>query len=70
MKWYISLCNRVISIKTKKTSLISQTGSIGQANFNLKTNVIINLPIYFEFILKLFLDEKGVLYMAKRSVGL
>lgn len=70
MKWYISLYNRVILTKTRKTSFTSQSDNIKMANLNLKINIIINLITHLGFLLKYFFNTKNLLYMIKKVVGL
>lgn len=69
MKQYITLYNRAILTKTKKTTFISQIRSIKRANLNLKVNIITNLIILLEFLLKHFFNIKDVLYIIKKAVG-
>lgn len=70
IKRYISLHNRAIFIKTRKTSFISQTGNIKKANLNLKAIVITNLITYLGFFFKNLFRAKDVLYIIKKIVGL
>lgn len=69
MKWYISLHNRVILTKTRRTSFILQTNSIKRANLNLKAYVITNLVTYLGFLLKYLFNIKDVLYIVKKVAG-
>lgn len=70
MKWYISLCNRVILTKTRRTSFTLQTGNIRKANLNFQANTIINLATYLGFFFKHLLKTKDVLFIIKKFVGL
>lgn len=70
IKQYINLCNRIILIKTRRTSFTSQISCIGRANLNLKINVIINLRTHLEFFPKHFFNIKDILYIVKKVVSI
>lgn len=70
MKQYISLRNRVILTKTKRSSFISPTISNEKTNLNLQGNFIIDLATYLGLSLIHLLDAKDDLYVAKNVVSL
>lgn len=70
MKQFTNLCNRAISIKTRMTSFISPIAHTKKVNSNFKVNLITNLAIYLQFLLKLLLNIKDISNKIKNIGGL